>query len=58
MLMWCLNTFYYNTINYIKTQLSHCFKILKYYSGKTLKDVLSIPRSLSKMLHAVAGYLR
>lgn len=39
MLMWCLNTFYYNAINYIKTQLSHCFKILKYYSAKTQKDI-------------------
>lgn len=58
MLMWCLNTFYYNTINYIKTQLSHCFKILKYYSAKTQKDVFSIPRSLSKALRAVASHLR
>lgn len=42
MLMWCLNTFYYNAINYIKTQLSHCFKILKYYSAKTQKDIFSV----------------
>lgn len=40
MLMWCLNTFYYNAINYIKTQLSHSFKILKYCSAKTQKDLL------------------
>lgn len=46
MLMWCLNTFYSNTINYIKTQLSHCFKILKYYSAKTQKDIFSVPQSL------------
>lgn len=37
--MWCLDTFYSDAINYIKTQLSHCFKILKYYSAKTQKDV-------------------
>lgn len=56
MLMWCLNTFYYNAINYIKTQLSHCFKILKYCSAKTQKDICSIPWSLSKKLHAVANH--
>lgn len=58
MLMWRLSTFYYNAINYIKTQLSHCFEILKYYSAKTQKDIFSIPRSLSKKLRAVASYLR
>lgn len=47
MLMWCLNTFYYNAINYIKTQLSHCFKILKYYSAKTQKGIFRAPQSLS-----------
>lgn len=55
MLMWCLNTFYYNTINYTKTQLSHCFKILKYYSAKTQKDIFSVLRPLSKKLHAGAS---
>ena len=55
--MWCLNTFYYNAINYIKTQLSHCFKILKYYSAKTQKDIFSVARSLSKKLRVVAGHL-
>ena len=56
--MRCLNTFYYNVINYIKTQLSHCFKILKYYSAKTQKDIFSVLWSLSKKLRAGAGHLR
>lgn len=55
--MWCLNTFYYNAINYIKTQLSHCFKILKYYSAKTQKDIFRVLWSLSKKPHAVASHL-
>ena len=55
--MWCLNTFYDNAINYIKTQLSHCFKILKYYSAKTQKDVFSVLWSLSKELRAGASHL-
>lgn len=57
MLMLCLNTFYYNAINYIQTQLSHSFKILKYYSAKTQKDICSIPWSLSAKLHAGASHL-
>ena len=56
--MWCLNTFYDNAINYIKTQLSHCFKILKYYSAKTQKDIFSVLWSLSKELRAGASHLR
>lgn len=58
MLMRCLNTFYYNAINYRKTQLSHCFKILKYYSAKTQKDIFSVLWSLSGKLRAGAGHLR
>lgn len=57
MLMWCLNTFYYNAISYIKTQLSHCFKILKYYSAKTQKDIFSVLWSLSKEPRVVASPL-
>lgn len=55
--MWCLNTFYDNAINYIKTQLSHCFKILKYYSAKTQKDIFRVLWSLSQKVHAGASHL-
>lgn len=58
MLMWCLDTFFsYNAINYIKTQLSHSFKILKYFSAKTQKDICGIPQSLSEKLRARTSHL-
>lgn len=56
---WCgvLIHFSYNAINYIKTQLSHSFKILKYFSAKTQKDICGIPQSLSEKLHARTSHL-
>lgn len=56
---WCgvLIHFSYNAINYIKTQLSHSFKILKYFSAKTQKDICGIPQSLSEKLHAKTSHL-
>lgn len=49
--------FSYNAINYTKTQLSHSFKILKYFSAKTQKDICGIPQSLSEKQHARTSHL-